>query len=74
MEYYAGIDVSLEYSSVCVVDGTGKIFREAKVASDPGCVDQLAQVAGLRTEPGRAGSGAVVAVALCGDTGSGAGG
>ena len=35
MEYYAGIDVSLEYSSVCVVDGTGKIFREAKVASDP---------------------------------------
>ena len=35
MEYYAGIDVSLEYSSVCVVDTTGKIFREAKVASDP---------------------------------------
>jgi len=35
MEYYAGIDVSLEYSSVCVVDATGKIFREAKVASDP---------------------------------------
>jgi transposase len=35
MEHYAGIDVSLEYSSVCVVDATGKIVREDKVASDP---------------------------------------
>jgi transposase len=35
MEHYAGIDVSLEYSSVCVVDGTGKIVREGKAASDP---------------------------------------
>lgn len=35
MYYYAGIDVSLEYSSVCFVDGTGKILREAKVASEP---------------------------------------
>jgi len=35
MEYFAGIDVSLEQSSVCVVDGTGKIVREVKVASDP---------------------------------------
>jgi transposase len=35
MNHYAGIDVSLEYSSVCVVDGSGKIVREAKVASEP---------------------------------------
>jgi transposase len=35
MEYYAGIDVSLECSSVCVVDATGKIVREDKVASEP---------------------------------------
>ena len=35
MEYYAAIDVSLELSGVCVVDGTGKIVREAKVASAP---------------------------------------
>ncbi|WP_200885656.1 hypothetical protein [Azospirillum argentinense] len=34
MEHYAGIDVSLEQSSVCVVDATGKIVREAKVASE----------------------------------------
>jgi transposase len=35
MEHYAGIDVSLECSSVCVVDATGKIVREGKVASEP---------------------------------------
>ena len=35
MEHHAGIDVSLELSSVCVVDATGRIVREAKVASEP---------------------------------------
>jgi transposase len=35
MEYYAGIDVSLECSSVCVVDAAGKIVRESKVSSEP---------------------------------------
>ena len=35
MEHYAGIDVSLEFSSVCVVDAQGKIVREVKVASEP---------------------------------------
>jgi transposase len=35
MEHYAGIDVSLECSSVCVVDANGKIVRETKVASEP---------------------------------------
>ena len=35
MDHYAGIDVSLEYSSVCVVDTTGKLVRETKVASEP---------------------------------------
>src|SRR5215211_2854521 len=35
MDHYAGIDVSLELSSVCVVDATGRIVREAKVASEP---------------------------------------
>ena len=35
MDYYAGIDVSLEQSSVCVVDSSGKIVRETKVASEP---------------------------------------
>jgi len=35
MNHYAGIDVSLECSSVCVVDANGKIWREARVASEP---------------------------------------
>ena len=35
MDHFAGIDVSLELSSVCVVDATGRIVREAKVVSEP---------------------------------------
>jgi transposase len=35
MDHYAGIDVSLECSSVCVRDATGKIVRESKIASEP---------------------------------------
>ncbi len=35
MDQYAGIDVSLEDSHVCVVDDRGAILREAKVASEP---------------------------------------
>ncbi len=35
MEHYAGIDVSLECASVCVVDGSGKMVWEGKVVSEP---------------------------------------
>ena len=35
MEQHAGIDVSLKLSSVCIVDTSGKIVRETKVASEP---------------------------------------
>ena len=35
MEHYVGIDVSLELSSLCVLDASGKVVREAKVASEP---------------------------------------
>jgi transposase len=35
MEQYAGIDVSLESASVCVVDGAGRIVCEAKLACEP---------------------------------------
>jgi transposase len=35
MEHFAGLDVSVKDASVCIVDGTGKIVREAKVASEP---------------------------------------
>lgn len=35
MEHYAGLDVSLELTSVCIVDAQGRIIRETKVPSDP---------------------------------------
>jgi transposase len=35
VDYYVGIDVSLEASSICVVDGAGKIIKEAKLSSEP---------------------------------------
>jgi len=39
MDHYAGIDVSLECSSACVVDGSGKIVREGKVAASCALID-----------------------------------
>ena len=35
MDHFAGLDVSVKDTSVCIVDGTGKIVREVKVASEP---------------------------------------
>ena len=35
MEYFAGLDVSVKETSVCVVDDAGRIVRELKVASEP---------------------------------------
>jgi transposase len=35
MEQYAGLGVSLDSTSVCVVDASGRVIREAKVPSEP---------------------------------------
>src|SRR5881275_445294 len=35
MDYFAGLDVSVKDTSVCIVDDTGRITREVKVASEP---------------------------------------
>ena len=35
MDHYAGLDVSLEETAICVVDGTGRIVKEARAASEP---------------------------------------
>src|SRR5260370_29963386 len=35
MDHFAGLDVSVKETSVCIVDDTSKIIREVKVASEP---------------------------------------
>ncbi len=35
MEHFGGLDVSVKETSVCIVDDTGRIAREVKVASEP---------------------------------------
>jgi transposase len=35
MDHFAGLDVSVKDTSICIVDDTGKIVRELKVASEP---------------------------------------
>src|SRR6201984_2178928 len=35
MDYFGGLDVSVKDTSGCIVDGTGKMLREVKVASEP---------------------------------------
>jgi transposase len=50
VRHYAGIDVSLELSSVCVVDATGKVVREAKVPSEPEALGCFLRELGLEIE------------------------
>lgn len=47
MEHYAGLDVSLELTSVCIVDAQGGIVRETKVASEPEVLVHYLQTQGL---------------------------
>ena len=35
MDHFAGLDVSVKETSICIVDDAGKIVREVKVASEP---------------------------------------
>src|SRR2546430_6638733 len=35
MDHFAGLDVSVKETSICIVDDAGKIVREIKVASEP---------------------------------------
>jgi hypothetical protein len=38
MDHFAGLDVSVKETSVCIVDDTGRIVREVRVASEPGAL------------------------------------
>ena len=35
MDHFGGLDVSVKETSICIVDDTGRIVREVKVASEP---------------------------------------
>ena len=62
MDHFAGLDVSVEETSVCILDDAGKIVKEVKVASEPAA---LLKVLGNPTyrfkriglEPGRCRNG-----------------
>jgi transposase len=41
MDHFAGLDVSVKETSVCIVDDAGKIVREARVASEPEALLQV---------------------------------
>ncbi|MFC7738901.1 hypothetical protein ACFQX4_24595, partial [Roseomonas sp. GCM10028921] len=50
MGHFVGVDVSLELSSVCVVDATGQVVKEAKVPSEPAELVRFVQGLGLEVE------------------------
>lgn len=50
MKYFAGLDVSLEETAVCVVDEGGEIVREGKVGTDPGAIGPWLERLGLSFE------------------------
>lgn len=35
MKHYAGLDVSVEKTAVCMVDGEGQVVTEGKMAGEP---------------------------------------
>lgn len=50
MAYYAGFDVSLEETAICVVDDTGRIVRETRAASEPKALIAAVRQIGLPLE------------------------
>lgn len=65
MEQHAGIDVSLELSSVCIVDASGKIVREAKVCSEPDVLVAFFKGLSFPIKSDRPRSRSIVSVVAC---------
>jgi len=47
VEYFAGLDVSLEETAICIVDDTGLIVREARIASEPEALVAFFRASGM---------------------------
>ena len=65
MDYFAGLDISVKETSVCIMDETGKIVREVKVASEPAALLAVLKIpptalSGLDWKPGRCRNGCSV--------------
>lgn len=50
MGYFAGLDVSLEETAICIVDDAGGIVREARVASEPEALIAFFSAGGMKME------------------------
>jgi transposase len=50
MKYYAGLDVSLEETAICVVDETGCIVKEVRAVSEPEALIMVLQETGFALE------------------------
>ena len=50
MEYFAGLDVSLEETAICIVDETGRIVREVRTGSEPEALVTFFRACGFRME------------------------
>ena len=50
MTYYAGLDVSLEETAICVIDATGTIVKEVRAESAPGALHDALKRIGLPLE------------------------
>lgn len=48
MDFYAGLDVSLEATNIWVVDGEGKVVREAKLETDPDAIELFLGESGIQ--------------------------
>jgi len=50
VRYFAGLDVSLEETAICIVDEAGEIVREARVASEPDALVMFFDALGMTME------------------------
>lgn len=53
MKYFAGLDVSLEETAICVVDDSGRIVKETRAVSEPQALSDALRKAGEVTIPQR---------------------
>lgn len=50
MQFFVGIDVSLEMSSICIIDERGVIVKEGKAGSDPNSIARFIRHRGRKVE------------------------